>query len=234
MRVLIIDDDRILADILAFALLREGFHVVQAHDGESALEIWAKFKPDLIILDINLPGTDGFTICEQIRRKADTPIIMLTVRSKDEDIVRGFELGADDYILKPFSPRQLVARAHAILRRAVKFASGGSRQVGNLRVERSEPLVWNTQGEPISLTTLEGRLVDFLILNAGQELPFDLIIDHVWGSNGGNKDKLRQLVHRLRRKIEADPSNPLLIKTVPGLGYKWIGNDQVDGESPAL
>lgn len=234
MQVLIIDDDRVIADVLAFALLREGFHVVQAYDGVSALEIWAKTKPDLIILDVNLPGIDGFTICEQIRKETDTPIIMLTVRSKDEDIVHGFELGADDYILKPFSPRQLVARAHAVLRRAVRFPVGASQQGRNLRMEPSGRVVRNTPGKPISLTTLEGRLVDFLVLNAGQELPFDLIIHHVWGSNGGNRDKLRQLVHRLRRKIEPDPSNPILIKTIPGLGYKWIRNDQEDGESPLM
>ena len=118
MKALIVDDDRVLADILAFTLRREGFEVVQAFDGEAALERWQAERPDIVVLDVNLPRIDGFAVCRRIRELSDTPIVLLTVRNEEDDIVRGLELGADDYITKPFSPRQLVARALAVLRRA--------------------------------------------------------------------------------------------------------------------
>ena len=118
MKALIVDDDRVLADVLAFTLRREGFQVIQAYDGEAALERWAEEQPDLIVLDVNMPRLDGFAVCRRIREQADTPIILLTVRGEEDDIVHGLKLGADDYITKPFSPRQLVARAQAVLRRA--------------------------------------------------------------------------------------------------------------------
>lgn len=230
MYVLIIDDDRVLADVLAFALQRAGYQVIQAYDGFSALDIWERIKPDLIILDINLPGIDGFTVCEQIRKEADTPIIMLTVRSRDEDIVRGLELGADDYIVKPFSPRQLVARAHAVLRRAGLHSLKTSRRVWDLFLESNRCAVRNAQGESIALTNLEARLLEVLILNADQDLSSDAIIDRVWGQTAGDRIKLRQLVHRLRRKIESDPSNPFIIKTIPGIGYRLIENSKNDAD----
>jgi DNA-binding response OmpR family regulator len=118
MKALVVDDDRVLADLVAFTLRREGFEVTQAYDGQAALDRWVEVEPDLLILDVNLPKVDGFTVCRRVREQADTPIILLTVRGEEDDIVRGLSLGADDYISKPFSPRQLVARAQAILRRA--------------------------------------------------------------------------------------------------------------------
>ena len=219
MKVLIVDDDRVLADVVAFALRREGFQVVQSFDGLSALQRWAEDKPDLIVLDVNLPKMDGFTVCQRIRREADTPIIMLTVRGEDDDIVHGLELGADDYISKPFSPRQLVARAQAVLRRAGQTAAPAPRQAGNLQLSTSRREVRIADADPIALTALEGRLLDYLIINAGQILTIDALIDHVWGAQGGDRDMLRQLVRRLRRKIETDPTKPVYIQTVPGLGY---------------
>ena len=222
MKVLIVDDDRVLADVVAFALRREGFQVIQAFDGLSALQRWAEDKPDLIVLDVNLPKMDGFTVCQRIRKEADTPIIMLTVRGEDDDIVHGLELGADDYIPKPFSPRQLVARAQAVLRRAGQTASPAPREVGNLHLSTSRREVKIGASEPIALTVLEGRLLDCLIINSGQILTFDALIDHVWGAQGGDRDMLRQLIRRLRRKIEIDPANPAYIQTVPGLGYGFI------------
>jgi len=222
MKVLIVDDDRVLADVVAFALRREGFQVIQAFDGLSALQRWAEDKPDLIVLDVNLPKMDGFTVCQRIRKEADTPIIMLTVRGEDDDIVHGLELGADDYIPKPFSPRQLVARAQAVLRRAGQATSPAPREAGNLHLSTSRREVRIGESEPIALTVLEGRLLDCLIINSGQILTFDALIDHVWGAQGGDRDMLRQLVRRLRRKIEIDPANPAYIQTVPGLGYGFI------------
>lgn len=219
MKALIVDDDRVLADVVAFALRREGFQVIQAYDGLAALQRWADDKPDLIVLDVNLPKMDGFTVCGRIRKESDTPIIMLTVRGEDEDVVHGLELGADDYIPKPFSPRQLVARAQAVMRRAGQSASPAPRQVSDLFLAPSRREVRIGESPLIPLTALEGRLLDYMMVNAGQVLTIDSLIDHVWGAQGGDRDMLRQLVRRLRRKIEPDPANPVYIHTVPGLGY---------------
>jgi DNA-binding response OmpR family regulator len=231
MKALIVDDDRVLADVLAFTLRREGFQVIQAFDGEAALQRWAEEQPDLVVLDVNLPKVDGFAVCRRIRETADTPILLLTVRNEEDDIVHGLKLGADDYITKPFSPRQLVARAQAVLRRAGRTAPPATRKVGELTLDASRREIRIGRREPVSLTPLESRLLDYLMLNAGHVLTAEAIIDHVWGAEGGERDMLRQLVHRLRNKVvqacEADgePASaicPDYIQTVPGLGYGVI------------
>ena len=219
MKALVVDDDRVLADLTAFALRRAGFDVIQAFDGETALRRWEAEQPDLIILDVNLPRVDGFTVCRRIRAVAATPIIMLTVRDKEDDIVRGLNLGADDYMAKPFSPRQLVARSLTVLRRAGKTLAPSVRQAGSLSFDSSRREVRRDDGPPVTLTPLEGRLLDLLMTNAGQILPSETIIDQVWGPEGGDRDMLRQLVRRLRARIEPDPAHPTLIETIPGLGY---------------
>lgn len=219
MKALIVDDDRVLADVVAFALRREGFQVFQAHDGATALQRWVEDKPDLILLDVNLPKMDGFTVLQRIRREADTPVIMLTVRGEDDDVVHGLELGADDYITKPFSPRQLVARAQAVLRRAGLSATPSAYWVGDLQFEPDRRQVRVRSGEPVALTILEARLLGYLLDNAGRVLTNDAIIDHVWGPRGGDRDMLRQLVRRVRSKIEPDPTHPVYLTTIPGLGY---------------
>ncbi len=226
MKTLIVDDDRVLADVLAFTLRREGFQVILAHDGQAALQRWAEEQPDLIVLDVNLPRLDGFQVCRRIREQDDVPILLLTVRGEEDDIVHGLELGADDYITKPFSPRQLVARAHAVLRRAGKAAIPALRRVGELTLDPSRRELRLGSGEPVSLTPLESRLLDYLMLNAGHVLPADAIINHVWGPEGGDRDMLRQLVRRLRAKIaqagEPGAAEPGYIETVAGLGYGLI------------
>jgi DNA-binding response OmpR family regulator len=222
MKALVVDDDRVLADVVAFTLRRAGFQVIQAHDGEAALQRWADEQPDLMVLDVNLPKIDGFTVCRRIREQADTPILLLTVHDQEDDIVRGLDLGADDYITKPFSPRQLVARAQAVLRRAGATPAPAIRQVGSFTLDPSRREVYLGQSEPIMLTPLESRLLDYLMLNAGHVLTTEAIIEHVWGAEGGDRDMLRQLVRRLRSKIEPDPANPNYIETVPGLGYGFI------------
>jgi DNA-binding response OmpR family regulator len=231
MKALIVDDDRVLADLVAFTLRREGFEVIQAYDGEAALQRWAGEQPDLIVLDVNLPELDGFTVCQRIREQANTPIILLTVRGEEDDIVRGLELGADDYIPKPFSPRQLVARAQAVLRRAGKTPVPAICHVGELTLDLSRREVRIGQGETISLTSLESRLLDYLMANAGHVLTTEALIDHVWGPKGGDRDMVRQLVRRLRSKIartgqggagEPEHVHPVYIETVPGLGYGLI------------
>lgn len=236
---LVVDDDRVLADVVAFALRREGFEVIQAFDGQAALQRWAEMEPDLIVLDVNLPKLDGFAICRHIREQADTPILLLTVRDEEDDIVLGLELGADDYITKPFSPRQLIARAQAVLRRAGKTSAPAVRQAGQLVLDPTRRELRLGQGPAISLTPLENRLLDYLILNAGHVLTAEAIIEHVWGAAGGDSDMLRQLVHRLRGKI-AQVASPSLadqhssspaepgpaplphIETIPGLGYGLV------------
>jgi DNA-binding response OmpR family regulator len=228
MKALVVDDDRVLADVLAFTLRREGFQVVLAYDGEAALHCWTEERPDLIVLDVNMPRLDGFAVCRRIRAQADTPIILLTVRGEEDDIVRGLGLGADDYITKPFSPRQLVARAHAVLRRAGKTTAPAIRQAGDLMLDPTRRELRIGGGQPVPLTPLESRLLDYLMLNAGHILTAEAIITHVWGAEGGDRDMLRQLVHRLRSKIsqahgpgidEAVLSELVSIETVPGLGY---------------
>ena len=228
MKALVVDDDHVLADVLAFTLRREGFQVVLAYDGEAALQRWAEEQPDLIVLDVNMPRLDGFAVCKRIRAQADTPIILLTVRGEEDDILRGLELGADDYITKPFSPRQLVARAHTVLRRAGKATAPAPRQVGEWVLDPDRRELSIGAGAGVSLTPLESRLLDYLMLNAGQVLTADAFIRHVWGAEGGDRDMLRQLVHRLRLKIaqardagagELDSTAAVHIETVPGLGY---------------
>jgi DNA-binding response OmpR family regulator len=231
MKALIVDDDRVLADVLAFTLRREGFEVLQAHDGEAALQRWTEEQPDLIVLDVNMPKLDGFAVCQHIREQANTPIILLTVRGEEDDIVHGLELGADDYITKPFSPRQLVARAHAVLRRAGLAATPSIRRAGDLTLDPSRRELRKGHRQPASLTPLENRFLDYLMLNAGHVLTAEAIIDHVWGPEGGDRDMLRQLVRRLRVKIataygvdtqEPAPTHLVHIETVPGLGYGLV------------
>ena len=233
MKALIVDDDRVLADVLAFTLRREGFQIILAHDGAEALERWAEERPDLIVLDVNLPKLDGFAVCQRIRQEADTPILLLTVRGEEDDIVHGLELGADDYVTKPFSPRQLVARAHAVLRRAARAGPPTVRQVGELALDPSRRELQIGTGDSVSLTALETRLFNYLLLNRGHVLTAEAIIDHVWGPEGGDRDMLRQLVHRLRSKlaqarelagVDAD-LGLAYIETVPGLGYGLVVPD---------
>ncbi len=219
MKALVVDDDRVLAELVTFALHREGFEVIQAYDGEVALRRWAEEEPDVIVLDVNMPKVDGFAVCRRIRAEDETPIIMLTVRGDEDDIVRGLELGADDYIPKPFSPRQLVARIHAVLRRAGRTPTSAVRQVGQLTLDPSRREVQVGSSDAISLTPLECQLLELLMLNVGHVLTHNAIIDHVWGPEGADRDMLRQVVHRLRDKIEPDSSEPIYIETVSGLGY---------------
>jgi DNA-binding response OmpR family regulator len=226
MKALIVDDDRTLADVVAFTLRREGYEVILAYDGETALDRWENETPDIIVLDVNLPKLDGFSVCRRIREYDDTPILLLTVRGEEDDIIQGLNLGADDYITKPFSPRQLVARAEAVLRRSGATQAATYRQVGRLCYDPNRREVTLGQSEPVSLTRLESRLLDCLMINAGQVMTTDTLIDHIWGPHGGNREMLRQLVRRLRRKIEPDSTQPTYIETVPGLGYGFIDPDR--------
>lgn len=227
MKALIVDDDRTLADLLAFTLRREGFEPHLAFDASGAIKVFKAVPPDIVILDVNLPGSptlkNGFDICREIRKESDVPIILLTVRDDEADIVHGLNIGADDYILKPFSPRQLVARVYAVLRRTSSSDAHPEDAPYHFQDVQFDParreFFRGGQEDTQSLTRLETRLLSYLMLNQGQILPADNIIAHVWEGSGASTEMLRQLVHRLRIKIEQEPENPTLIKTLPGVGY---------------
>ncbi|MCC6905368.1 MAG: response regulator transcription factor [Anaerolineae bacterium] len=218
MKALIVDDDLALADVLAFTLRRVGFQVVLAHDGMTALERWEADDPDLIVLDLNLPRLDGISVCRRIRAVADTPIIILSVRGDEDDIVQGLEIGADDYVVKPFSPRTLVARAQAVMRRTGAPPSAGPLTVGELELDpmRREVRIGEAT---VHLTGLECRLLETLMASPGQVLATDYLLTTVWGPAGASRDMLKQLVRRLRSKIEPDSAHPQLVTSVAGVGY---------------
>jgi len=228
MKALVVDDDLALADVVSFTMRRAGFETIVAHDGQSALQRWETAMPDLVILDLNLPRLDGLTVCKQIRARSATPIIILSVRGDEDDVVSGLKLGADDYIIKPFSPRQLVARAQAVLRRSNgPPASQLSLSIGDMHLDLSRREVYFGDQLVAQLTNLENRLLEYLMRNSGQIVLYDTLIDYVWGPGGGDRMMLKQLVYRLRRKIEADPSNPRFLETAPGIGYTI--NSQASG-----
>jgi len=225
MKVLVVDDDRVIADLVVFTLRRAGHEAVIANVSISTIRRWIEDEPDLIILDINLPGTpgleDGFAICKRIRSESSIPVILLTVRAEEEDIIRGLEAGADDYILKPFSPRQLMARVQAVMRRfqATNTAQPVALSTDGLDFNPKLREVTFSNGTTKSLTQLESRLLESLMINAGQVLTSDDLISDIWGAGGGSAEMLRQLVKRLRSKVEADSTNPQYIQNLPGLGY---------------
>lgn len=222
MKILVVEDDLALADVLSFTLRRAGFNVVIAHDGLAAIQTWQEAAPNLVLLDLNLPKLDGLSVCRRLRAESNVPIIMLTVRGSDEEIVKGLEMGADDYVVKPFSPSQLVARVRAVLRRTDTPPASAELTAGPLRLDRTRNEVQCPDRPPIRLTPLETRLLEALMLNAGQVLTTDVLLNSVWAAEGGDRAMLKQLVYRLRSKIELDPAQPTYIETVPGIGYALI------------
>ncbi len=222
MKILLVDDDLDLIAITAFALQQAGFLVVKANDGVAALKAFQSEQPDLVVLDINMPRMDGFQLVEKLREHSETPILALTVRSEEEDVVRMLGLGADDYLTKPFSPKVLVARIRALLRR-VGIESEGTVSFGKLMLNTEDLTLSGlptTADEPLRLTPLEARFLHLLIAQGGHTVPTERILVHVWGNRaGGNRQLLKQLVHRLRQKVEADPAEPRLLRTVPNAGY---------------
>jgi DNA-binding response OmpR family regulator len=220
MKILIVDDDPDLSSLVGFALSQAGFVVVKAADVPSALQVFAAESPDLAILDINLPGGSGFDICEGIRKQSRIPVMMLTARGEEEDLVRALDLGADDYLTKPFSPRTLLARVRALLRRA-GLETGGAMTAGTLRLDLESLVLHVGDAAPVKLTKLETRLLQILIANAGHVVGTERLLTHVWGHRGsGDRQLLKQLVHRLRQKIEVDPAAPQVLKTEAGAGYR--------------
>jgi DNA-binding response OmpR family regulator len=222
MKVLIADDDRDLLELIRFALTQAGYLVVKASDGAAAIREFEAEAPDLVVLDINMPGASGFQVCEAIRAKSNVPVMMLTVRNEEEDLVKAIELGADDYLTKPFSPRTLLARIKALLRRA-GMENSAPLAAGRVELNAEEHTVRISGGDPVRLTKLELRLLQMLLANVGRTVSSDRLLAHIWGHrNSGDRQLLKQLVHRLRQKIEADPALPQLLQTAAGAGYKLV------------
>jgi DNA-binding response OmpR family regulator len=219
-KILVVDDDLELAGLIGYALRQAGYLVVDAADGPSALTAFEREAPSLVILDVNLPRLSGLEVCRQIRAAGSSvPIMMLTVRNAEEDQVQALDLGADDYLTKPFSPRTLLARIRALLRRG-GVEKPAPLAVGDLSLDLELASVTVGGAQTARLTRLELRLLQILLANAGHTLPPERLLAHVWGSRGaGDRQLLKQLVHRLRQKIEADAAQPRYLVTVSGVGY---------------
>ncbi len=223
MKALIVDDDLALADVISFTLRRAGFEVTAANDGLTALQRWEREQPDFIILDLNLPKLSGLEVCRRIRSESSVPILILSVRAEDDDIVTGLKEGADDYIVKPFSPRQLTARIEAVLRRSgTPKAAPDSFTIGDMTLDPARAEVYIGGELRGHLTHLENELLQTLMLHRDQVLSTDMLIDHVWGQGGGDRAMLKQLVYRLRRKIEKPSGGCPHIETIPAAGYSLV------------
>jgi two-component system response regulator VicR len=219
--VLVVEDDRKIADLVSKNLEAAGFECGQAHDGARALEEYARLSPSLIVLDIMIPSIDGLEVARRIRSESDVPILLLTARSSEGDKVLGFEIGADDYLTKPFSTRELVARVRALLRRTGAEAREKTMTVGDLKIDPSQMEV-TRGGEPVDLTTLEFNVLHFLVSRPGRVFSREALMRHVWGDERFVDDRsVDSLISRLRRKIEPDPGNPKYIQTVWGAGYRF-------------
>lgn len=226
--ILVVDDEKPIADILQFKLEREGFTVHVAGTGPEALDLARRTEPDLVILDIMLPGMDGFEVCRELRKFAQIPVLMLTARDEEIDKVVGLEIGADDYVTKPFSPRELVARVKAILRRMQRHVeqSAETLEVGDLRLDLATYQA--TLGErPLDLTPREFELLRHLAMRPGQVYAREEILEQVWGPEYlGELRTVDVTVRRLREKLEPDPSSPHYVLTRRGVGY-YLRREQI-------
>jgi len=224
-KILVVEDEASFSDALSYLLGREGFEVIVAETGTAAVSEFERQGADLILLDLMLPGISGTEVCRQIRAKSQVPIIMLTAKDTEVDKVVGLELGADDYVTKPYSSRELVARIRAVLRRHGEEdqAADGVLAAGPVRIDVERHKV-SINNEDVNFPLKEFELLEFLVRNSGRVLTRPQLIDRVWGSDYfGDTKTLDVHVKRLRSKIESDPANPVFIQTVRGLGYKFEG-----------
>ena len=223
-KLLLVEDEAAIAEGLSVSLEAEGFQVAWVKDGGEALVAWERVRPDLVLLDLMLPGMSGTEICRQLRQRSDVPIIMLTARDSEVDRVVGLELGADDYITKPFSSREVVARIRAVLRRSgsAELADvDAPAEASGVRVDRVRHEV-QVDGDPVELPPKEFDLLALLVENAGRVLTRDQLIDAVWGSDYvGDTKTLDVHIRRLRTRVERDPASPVRIQTVRGIGYRF-------------
>jgi two-component system response regulator RegX3 len=222
-KILVVEDEASFSDALAYLLGKEGFEVIVADTGPGAIEQFDRHGADLVLLDLMLPGLSGTEVCRQLRSRSNVPIIMLTAKDSEVDKVVGLELGADDYVTKPYSSRELIARVRAVLRRqgeedAVK---DGILEAGPVRMDVERHKV-SINGTDVAFPLKEFELLEFLVRNSGRVLTRSQLIDRVWGSDYfGDTKTLDVHIKRLRAKIEKDPAEPIFIQTVRGLGYKF-------------
>jgi two-component system response regulator RegX3 len=222
-KILVVEDEASFSEALSYVLTKEGFEVVVADTGDGAITAFDKGGADLVLLDLMLPGLSGTEVCKQLRSRSAVPIIMLTAKDTEVDKVVGLELGADDYVTKPYSKAELIARIRAVLRRQgdVSNPQEGVITAGPVRIDVERHQV-NINNELISLPLKEFELLEFLVRNSGRVLTRAQLIDRVWGSDYfGDTKTLDVHVKRLRAKIEVDPANPVYIQTIRGLGYKF-------------
>lgn len=228
--ILLVEDEESLADPLIFLLRKEGFEVIHAADGPSALVEFDKHHVDIVLLDLMLPGMSGTDVCKKLRSVSSVPVIMVTARDSEIDKVVGLELGADDYVTKPYSSRELIARIRAVLRRGGEAGAGmeeeeGSQIVtgGNVRMDVESHIV-TVDGVQVQMPLKEFDLLEYLMRNSGRVLTRGQLIDRIWGADYvGDTKTLDVHIKRLRSKIEAEPSKPVHLVTVRGLGYKFEG-----------
>ncbi|MCL1877390.1 MAG: response regulator transcription factor [Defluviitaleaceae bacterium] len=224
-KILVVDDEKTIVDILAYNLRREGYEIVEAHDGKKGLELALSENPDLVILDIMMPGLDGYEVCTRLRKVSQVPVIMLTAKAEEADKVLSFELGADDYITKPFGVREMLARVMANLRRgsmAQPVSNGTNKLIfGDLSIDLDMFEV-NRGGESIDLTRREFELVKFLATQNNQVFTREALLEKVWGYEYfGDVRTVDVTIRRLRTKLETTPDNPTYILTKRGVGYHF-------------
>ena len=225
-KILVVDDDRKIVDLVRLYLERDGYRVFAAYDGLKALELTRQKRPDLIVLDLLLPEVDGLDVCRILQAECEVPIIMLTAKTTEDDKLIGLELGADDYVTKPFSPRELVARVRAVLRRAGKQAPTGPSEMrfADLVIDRRCHEVW-VRGEIVDLTPTEFKLLEVMAEDSGRAFNRLELLDRVFGYDfEGFERTIDVHVKNLRKKIELDPKRPIYVRTVYGVGYKFDGD----------
>jgi len=229
--ILVVDDEPLITESLRYSLHREGFEVSVAHDGAEALRLAASAKPDLIVLDVIMPKMDGMEVCRRLRATSAVPVIMLTARSEEIDRITGLEMGADDYLPKPFSFRELLARIRANLRRVEldhRVPDADTTRVGALTLDRMAHRALKNEAE-IELSTREYDLLSALISRAGRAVPRNELLNTVWGENWiGDTRTLDVHIRWLRLKIEDDPADPHYIQTVRGMGYRFAGPEEFE------
>jgi DNA-binding response OmpR family regulator len=220
MKILVADDDTDLRTVIGFTLTQAGFDVCTAADGESALEAFRRDAPDFVLLDFNIPEPNGLEVCREIRNRSTVPIMMLTVRDQEDDLIAAFEAGADDYVRKPFSPRALLARMRALVRRAEPL-NARELNAGNIRLDVEQHTLQIGSAEPVRLTPLEVKALHVLMITPGRTVTAEKLLLHIWSDTAARQRRtLKQLIYRLRLKLERDPSVPELLQTTPGAGYR--------------
>ena len=225
MKILVADDDRDMVDLLTYWLRGHGYDIVRAFDGEQAVARWRESRPDLVILDVEMPKMDGFDVCRKMSSESNALVLFLTCRDHEADEVRALDLGADDYLRKPFAPRQLLARIRALSRRATSaphinsssLVAVGPISLDSMRHEATR------NGAKVRLTPTESRMLHLLLTHTGQVLTTEVIVERVWGyDDAGDNGLVKTHIRHLRQKIEPEPNMPQFIVTVPGVGYTFM------------